>query len=98
MRYLMILHAAALAMAATLGVVLLVVCLMYSVNLESSPSVARELPSLISATVTFCLLAIVLGIGFQGLLRQRSWRWTGEAVSLVALIGASAYLYNLFTV
>lgn len=94
----MILHAAVLALAATLGAVLLVVCLMYSVNLESSPSVARELPSLIAATITFCLLGLVLGVGFWGLLRQRDWRWIGEGLSVLALTVASLFLYRLFTV
>lgn len=98
MRYLLILNAALFALAATIGMVLCVVCLMYGVNLGTAPSVMREMPSLIAATVTFCGLAVVLGVGFWGLLRARPWRWLGELVAALGLAVSSMYLYALFSV
>lgn len=98
MKYLLILNAALFALTATIGVVLCVVCLMYGVNLGSAPSVQREMPALIAATLTFCGLAALLGLGFWGLLRQRPWRWIGELVGALALVGSSMYLYGLFAV
>lgn len=98
MRYLLILNASLFAMAATIGMVLCVVCLMYGVNVDTAPSIPRELPSLMAATATFCVLAVILGFGFWGLLRARPWRWIGEAVAAVSLTLSSMYLYTLFTV
>ncbi|MGQ0618825.1 MAG: hypothetical protein ACT4QA_02735 [Panacagrimonas sp.] len=98
MRYLLILNGAVFAMAATIGTVLCVVCLMYGVNLDTTPSVMREMPALMAATATFCALAVVTGIGFWGLLRTRPWRWAGEAGAAIGVAASSIYLYGLFTV
>jgi uncharacterized membrane protein HdeD (DUF308 family) len=95
MRYLLILDAALCAMAGTLAMVLGVVVILYSFHTELSARVAIELPKVATLTACFALLAVVLGIAFWSLLRQRAWRWWAQAGAALSLVLGWLFLYRM---
>lgn len=97
MRYLLILDAALFALTATLAMVLAVVCLMYAFHTDLSTRVGAEMPTVVTATVTFGVMAVVLGMAFWALLRDRRWRWWAQGLGALGLGLGSMFLYNLFT-
>lgn len=94
MRYLLILDAALFAMATTLAVVLGVVLIMYSFHTDLSPRVGAEMPAVASAMLSFGALALVLGLAFWSLLRQRTWHWWAQAGAAMSLVVGSLVLYR----
>lgn len=94
MRYLLILDAALFALAATMAVVLGVVVILYSVHTELSARVGSELPDVAAATISFAMLALVLGAAFWSLLRQKRWHWWAQAASALSLALSALYLYG----
>lgn len=98
MRYLLILDAALFALAGTLAVVLAVVCLLYGFNASLSPRVAAEIPRLITVTASFSALAVVLGLAFWSLLRERSWYGWAQLAAAMSLLLGSMFLYRVLTV
>ncbi len=96
-RYLLILEAALFALTTTLAMVLAVVCLMYGFHTQLSSRVGAEMPTLVTATVTFGVLATLMGLAFWTLLRDRAWRWWAQGVAVLGMGLGSMFLYNLFT-
>ena len=97
MRYVLILDAALLALAATMAMVLAVVCLLYGLHSELSVRIGAEMPTLITATLVFAFMAAFIGAAFWALLRRVAWRWWAQASAAVAFVFGGLFLYRLFT-
>ncbi len=97
MKYLLIVDAALFALTATLAMVLGVVCLMYVFHTGLSSRVGAEMPTVITATLAFSVIAACVGVAFWSLLRERPWRWWAQGGGVLGLGLGSAFLYTLFT-
>lgn len=94
MRYLLILDAALFALAATMAVVLGVVLILYSFHADLSARVGTEMPAVATLMLSFGALALVLGVAFWSLLRERRWRWWAQAGAAISLVIGARFLYG----
>jgi hypothetical protein len=89
MQALKILTAVALALSATLAVVLGVVTLMMGMHLDLRPGLREEWPLLLTFTGRFTGLSLVSGWAFFSLFRGwRGW-WIAQALMWVAIVFTS---------
>ena len=97
MRYLLLFEAALLALAATMALVLGVVCILYVSASGMSARVDAEMPALVTSTLIFTALSAVLGAAVVGLWRRRSWNLAAQVVAAVITVAGSTWLYRLYT-
>ncbi len=90
MKPLQILNLTLAALAATLALVLGVVCILYGANLDAAPKLQRELPRLLAMTLMFTLLSAYAGLVWWAQRGHKSWAaWSQAALAPVL---AAAYL------
>ena len=65
---------------------LTVVLLVFFILRSDHPRFDAELPALFRATLIFCGLAVVAGLGFWGTLKHLSWRYACLAVLWAGLL------------
>ena len=94
MRALLILNLLLLAAAATMALVLGVVCILYWANLDASPRMARELPGLLALTGMFTLLTLSGGGAVAAWRWMPRWRWPGQLVFAGTLILVALYVWE----
>lgn len=94
MRYLLILDAALFALAATMAVVLGVVLILYSFHTELSARVGTEMSAVANTTLSFAVLALILGVAFWSLLRKRIWHWWAQAGAALGISLGAMHLYG----
>lgn len=95
MKHLQILNAVLLAAGAALGLVLAVVCLIYSIYLGSEPRLRADMPILLTLTAGFLALALASGLAYWGQHRKWNARWLAQAGPLIPVVGIMLYLANL---
>ena len=95
MKHLQIFNAVLLATGAALGLVLAVVCLIYSFYLDGEPRLQADMPALLSLTGGFTGLAVTAALAFRGHQQQWTWRWLAQASPLIPVLGITIYLANL---
>lgn len=93
MRALLILDAALMALAATMALVLGVVCILYAANLELSPRLAGELPGLLALTGVFAALAVAAAIAVWSL-RRRAAPWLVQPLFLLGVGAAGLWIWD----
>ncbi|MBI3171313.1 MAG: hypothetical protein HYZ32_01810, partial [Hydrocarboniphaga effusa] len=87
MKHLQILNAVLLATGAVMALVLAVVCLIYSVYLDSEPRLRAEMPLLLTFTALFAALMLAGGLAFFGQHRQWRLRWLLQGLPVLPLTG-----------
>ena len=85
MRPLTIITGILLGSAASIGVGLAVVLLLFSLLIDEYPRLQSELPSLVSSTLIFLALTAVRAISFFALIIEWRWRWAGQALMWASL-------------
>ncbi len=86
MKYLHYFNAVALALALTFALTLGVVSLMYLANLDASPRMRIEWPSVRNVTLVFVVLSVLAGAAFWGQYRHLRWRWGAQAILCAGLV------------
>lgn len=86
MKALHILSAVVLALTATFAVTLGVVCLMYYVNLDASPQMREEWPTIVRVTSLFWVLTGFAALSWLTLRRRVRWMWPAQVLSAVGLV------------
>ena len=86
MKALQILSAVMLALTATFAVTLGVVCLMYWFNLDASPRMREEWPTILRVTSIFWVLSGFAALSWLTLRRRVGWMWPAQLVSAVGLV------------
>lgn len=95
MKLLQIFNAVVLALTAIFAVTLGVVCLMYAVNLDTSPRMRAEWPTVAAVTSVFWVLSIFAGLALWAQRRRHGWRWIAQAISGIALIAGAVTLVRV---
>lgn len=95
MKHLQILNAVLAAAGAAMGLVLAVVCLIYSVYLDSEPRLRAEMPLLLTFTGAFVALLLAGGLAYLGQRQQWNLRWLLQVLPLAPLAGIVLVLINL---
>lgn len=75
-----------LLIASTMTLLLAVVCLLYVIYLDASPTMREEMPALLAATGLFGVLALLAGAAFWGLRRETAWRWAAQGLMWAAVV------------
>lgn len=86
MKYLHYFNVVTLALALTFAITLGVVSLMYLTNLDASPRMRIEWPSVRNVTLVFVVLSALAAAAFWGQFRHLRWRWGAQAVLGVGLV------------
>lgn len=84
MRVLTQINAVVLAIVATFALVLGVVCLMYAANMDASPRIRSEWPTVSRVTAVFWVQMAIAGLVFWWQRRATQVRWLAQ----VGLVGA----------
>lgn len=95
MKLLQIFNAVVLALTATFAITLGVVCLMYAANLDASPRMRAEWPTVVTVTAVFWVLSVFAGLAMWAQRRRTGWRWVAQAISAVALVAGAATLVRV---
>jgi hypothetical protein len=74
--------AAGIVMTVTLGVV----CLLFVVNFDAGPEVARDFPNLRVITAAFAVATAGTLLAVTGLRRRSAWRWPAQAALVLVLV------------
>lgn len=92
MRPLAILLGIILATSVSITFVLVVVDFIYLVLRDDYPRLARELPSLVIATLLFVILTTVAAGSFYAYIKQLAWRGVGY-LGLVAMLWVVGFYF-----
>jgi Ca2+/Na+ antiporter len=95
MKHLQILNAVLLAVGAAIGLVLGVVCLIYTVYLDSAPRLRAEMPLLLAFTAAFATLMLAAALAFFGHRRRWHARWLLQCLPVLPLAAIILILVNL---
>lgn len=95
MKVLKILSAVLLALTATFAVTLGVVCLMYYVNLDASPRMREEWPTIVRVTSIFWVLSAFAALSWWTQRRRVRWLWPAQAVSAVGIVVGTMILVRV---
>lgn len=95
MKHLQVLNAVLMAAGAAMALVLAVVCLIYSVYLNSEPHLRAEMPLLLTFTAVFAALMLAGGLAFFGQRGQWRLRWLLQGLPVLALAGIALVLAGL---
>ncbi|MEQ1438253.1 hypothetical protein AAG565_02720 [Fontimonas sp. SYSU GA230001] len=95
MKALQIASAVLLALTVTFAVTLGVVCLMYYVNLESSPQMREEWPSLLAVTAIFWVLSAFAAMSWWAQRRQAAWMWPAQILSVLGVVVGAMLLVKV---
>ena len=90
-------NAVVLAAAVTMATMMGVVCLLYGLYLDEAPQLREGWPLLTRTALTFTVIAAVSALAFFGVLRNKAWRWYGEAALALTLAGACWQLWLSLT-
>ena len=95
MKYLQIMNAALVVTGAIMALNLAVVCLLYTVHVETEPRLAADLPRLYALTGLFTALALAGAAAFLGHRRQWAAHWALQVLPIVPVLGLVAFLIGL---
>ena len=90
-------NAVLLASAATMAMMMGVVCLLYGIYLDEAPQLRENWPVLTQSALIFAALTAISGVAFYGLLRNKTWRWYGQAAVWPATVLSGWLLWKLLT-
>lgn len=86
MKGLQILSAVLLALTATFAVTLGVVSLMYFLNLDASPRMRDEWPTVATVTALFWVLTAFAALAWWTQRRRVAWLWPAQLFSAVGIV------------
>lgn len=93
MKHLQILNLVLAALAATLALVLGVVCILYLANLDAAPKMQRELPRLLALTLMFSVLGGYAALVWWAQRARKPWAaWSQAALAPVLAAGYLAFV------
>ncbi len=93
--FLLITDASIAALGLTMGVVQAVVCILYAFSLDLSPSLAKQMPTLLWSTLIFTALGLLFLTGFWTMLRRRRGHAWLQVLVLLSLIPAGVVIRRL---
>jgi hypothetical protein len=96
-KYLQILNAAVLVLGAMMAIILAVVCLQYTVYVDSAPHLRDQLPRLFAITGLFAGLGAAGALAFFGHRRRWLARWLLQALPLLPVAGLGLFVASLRT-
>lgn len=95
MKALILLNGVLLALAASLALTMLAVCIIYAVHLDAAPRMRSQWYVILKVTLVLVVLTATSAAAFWSQRRRLSWRWPAESVLLLALIGSAASLLQI---
>lgn len=95
MKYLQILNAALLALGASVGLCMGVVCFLYGVHLDAEPQLRAEMPRLYGVTAVFSALGVAGLVAFVAQRRRWLLRWLAQLLPVLPIVGMAIFIARM---
>ncbi|SHH07421.1 hypothetical protein SAMN04488068_2426 [Hydrocarboniphaga daqingensis] len=94
---LLIADGAIAALSLTMALVQAVVCVLYTFVLDMSPSLPKQLPTLVASTLIFAVVGTLFLLALLRMIHRRPSRWWLQGAAVLSLMPAALVLIQLMT-